>query len=82
MGVKTNDVDGYESVTRNDVKGTIKKIVKANDKWITAAQLEDVTDFRRQSINQAIRSLKDDDEVKVKKEIKDGFEVNMVKSNE
>jgi len=58
-----------ESVKSRDVQGKILEIVKLNDgDWISSKQIEEVTGFRRQSINQAIRSLVDKNEVDQKQE--------------
>ncbi|MFW6121319.1 MAG: MarR family transcriptional regulator [Petrotogales bacterium] len=69
-----------EKRAKNDVQGRIINILKANKgEWLTAAQIEDATDIRRQSINQAIRSLVRKDEIEREKRRIDGIKTNYIK---
>lgn len=68
VSIKKMEKEG-ESVKTRDVQGKILEIAKLNkDVWISSKQIDEVTEFRRQSINQAIRSLVDKNEVDQKKE--------------
>lgn len=67
---------------RNDVKGTIEYIVNNNPKeWISSRQIENITGFWRQSINCAIRSLKDEDKINVKKVKEKSYKMYYIKKN-
>lgn len=67
-------------MSRNDVKGTIIDMVnECPKKWFTSREIEHITGFWRQSINCAIRSLENDNIIKVKMIEEKSYEMNCIK---
>lgn len=81
MPVKIEElIEHGQPVEDPDVQGTVFKLIKHNEgDWITSREIEEVTKFRRQSINQAIRSLVKKGDIERKIEEVEGFSMNKVR---